>query len=62
MFLTSKLSIVDLKYALISLSLYIACDWYLLFMQNLQKQLPKEAPEREVLFYLIDAHIYKRCG
>lgn len=31
-------------------------------MQILQKQLHSASPERKVLFTLLDAHIFKKCG
>jgi len=50
------------KFAVISLSLYVAADKYLYFMQIIQNQLPVKSIERKCLFTLLDAHIYKKCG
>ena len=52
----------EFKFALISLSLYVAADNYIYFMQMVQKQLPAKSLERKLLLILLDAHFYRKSG
>jgi hypothetical protein len=47
---------------LTSVALYVAADRYVHIMQILHQQLSSKSYKRKMLFCLLDAHIYKKCG